>query len=98
MAGELRRKNFSIAKIAQALQVSIGKAEKLVAAVGARLPKDRFRCGHQKTPDNLRPNGKGIYGCRTCRNEQGLRYHYRQSGRSMCRLARVWPSATELRA
>jgi len=90
VAGELRRNGSPVAEIARLMKVSVGKAENLVAAVGARLPTDRFKCGHPKQPDNMRPNGKGIVGCRICRNEQALRYHYQQSGRSLCRLASMW--------
>ena len=90
-AAILRKQGAAVKQIAQVFKWSPRKVERLLAITGARLPSDRFWCGHPKVPDNMRTLGPdGRVGCRLCRNAQALAYYHKKTGHSPVLLERVW--------
>lgn len=95
-AAELRTGGMKLKEIAFRLQVGQSTVERALRMTGAKLPADRFWCGHPKEPDNFyyhRTDGKP--SCRLCHNSSALRSWHRKQGKTLCRLAQFWAPSRE---
>lgn len=93
-AAELRAGGMKVKAIAARLHTGVSTVERALAMTGAKLPADRFRCGHPKDPENIAiRSSAGNAGCRLCHNAAALRSWHRKQGRTPCRLAQFWPQS-----